>query len=286
VIEKLSNNYDSENLNKLLADVNSNSSKPWCNLGDLTLNEIVSSLRDLKWNVLLHNTELTYHVLPMVMSGLSYGFMLNSLLKPVHNRPYPQDLTVENLIKEICASVSHPRRNKNLLLFAFLGAPLSIILFNKTGLMLSDMVTLKYNLSSPIESDTSNNLGLFLFLKNLNKKIPYGFKFLFSLTFVSLSIIKLLGYSIIEFFSDIHNIENFTIISALIAIIIQLTDLYFLHRISTKKLKISEVLPDFIINYLKGIEIASSSKVAIKEFKKECYIQICIYLVIIFLIII
>jgi hypothetical protein len=280
LIEKLSNNSDSEILNNLLADVNSNSSKPLGNLGDLTLNEIVSSLRDLKWNVLLHNTELTFHVLPMVMSGLSYGFMLNSFVKHVHKRPYPQDLTVEKLNKEIL------RRNKNLLLFAFLGAPLSIILFNKTGLMFSDMVTLKYNLSSPIESDTSNNLGLFLFLKNLNKKIPYGFKFLFSLTFVSLSIIKLLGYSIIEFFSDIHNIENFTIISALIAIIIQLTDLYFLHRISTKKMKISEVLPDFIINYLKGIEIASSSKVAIKEFKKECYIQICIYLVIIFLIII
>ena len=54
-----------------------------------------------------------------------------------------------------------------------------------------------------------------------------------------------------------------------------------MHIFSTRTVKISQVLPDFLINWLKEIEILSSTPASLREFKKGCYIEISIYLVII-----
>jgi hypothetical protein len=52
-----------------------------------------------------------------------------------------------------------------------------------------------------------------------------------------------------------------------------------LNKAINKNLKISEVLPQFLINWLKEIETSSSTKEGIKEFKKTCYTEIWIYTV-------
>ena len=54
-----------------------------------------------------------------------------------------------------------------------------------------------------------------------------------------------------------------------------------LYLFSTKKIKISEVLPDFVINWLKQIELVSTRAEYITEFKNSCYREIVIYLIIV-----
>jgi len=46
-----------------------------------------------------------------------------------------------------------------------------------------------------------------------------------------------------------------------------LLNLYLLHKFSTKQIKILEVLPEFVINRLKEVEMMSTTKAEIKEFK-------------------
>lgn len=57
-----------------------------------------------------------------------------------------------------------------------------------------------------------------------------------------------------------------------------LISLYLLHKFSNKKIQILEVLPEFLIKWLKEIEIMSTTKANIKEFKTISYMEITIYL--------
>lgn len=61
--------------------------------------------------------------------------------------------------------------------------------------------------------------------------------------------------------------------------IYQLVNLYLIYRFMNNNIKIPEVLPEFLINWLKEYEVFRSSKSGIKEYKNMCYIQISIYLV-------
>ena len=61
--------------------------------------------------------------------------------------------------------------------------------------------------------------------------------------------------------------------------IYQLSNLYFMNKFINKNIKISEVLPNFLIDWLNDIEVISTSKEGIKEFKKDIYINIAIYIV-------
>jgi hypothetical protein len=121
-------------------------------------------------------------------------------------------------------------------------------------------------------------------LSNINKKIPNWVKLLLKLLLLSI-----LGFSsifIFFFLSNINYIKIFSYFSCSLVIIFQLFNLYLLHKFSNKNIKISAegLLPDFIINWLKDIEIISSNKKSINEFKKTCYIEILVYLLIIILI--
>jgi hypothetical protein len=58
-----------------------------------------------------------------------------------------------------------------------------------------------------------------------------------------------------------------------------LLSLYLLQKFSNKNIKISEVLPEFWINWLKIIELFSSSKAGIRAFKTNCYYEITVYLI-------
>lgn len=52
-----------------------------------------------------------------------------------------------------------------------------------------------------------------------------------------------------------------------------------MHRFNNNNIIISDVLPNFIINWLNNIKIISSNKDSLNYFKNSCYIQILIYLV-------
>ena len=51
-------------------------------------------------------------------------------------------------------------------------------------------------------------------------------------------------------------------------------------------MKNCEILPEFLINWLKGIEFMSTTVPSIKEFKPESYIQLTIYSILLILVII
>lgn len=120
-----------------------------------------------------------------------------------------------------------------------------------------------------------------LLLSKINNKIPDWVKLAFKLLLFNVILLKLLGYSII---TDVVNEPSFLIkllyVYSSLVIIFDVLNLYLLHKFASQKVNISEVLPDFIINWLKDFEVLSSSKISIKEFKKACYINMSIYLII------
>ena len=126
------------------------------------------------------------------------------------------------------------------------------------------------------------NSGFFMMLTNLNKKIPHWVKLFFKLLFLFIVIVKLLGFkSIFDVFFNLYYFKMYGYISCSLVIIYQLLNLYFLHKFNNKSFKISDILPEFLISWLKEFEEICNSREAIKEFKNMCYIQIGIYLTII-----
>jgi hypothetical protein len=59
----------------------------------------------------------------------------------------------------------------------------------------------------------------------------------------------------------------------------QLLNLYLVHKFASKIVKLPVVFPDFFINWLKEFEVIVLSEESIKEFKKICYIELVIYLI-------
>ena len=76
-------------------------------------------------------------------------------------------------------------------------------------------------------------------------------------------------------------IKLFFYLSASLAIIYQLLNLYFLQKfINNKDFIIPEVLPEFVKNWLCNIKIISFNSNAIKDLKNSWYFHILIYLII------
>jgi hypothetical protein len=265
--------------------------------GDISLNEMVTNLRDLKWDFILgpilclwppplfrgkrggrRETEITINAIPLGVNLISYSFRLRSYKKQVYNRPYPLNISAAEREIQLAA------RNRQLAIFAIVGAPLAIMFLRRTAIQLKDMISINYSLGSSSDKVTKNNSGLLLLLSNLNKKTPNWIKIFFILLFISIIVIKLLGIGIIEFINNMYYLKIFSYFSCSLAIIFQLINLYLLHKFSNKNIKISEVLPDFIIKWMKEFEVLSSSKVTIIEFKKDCYIHLCIYIVLVIIV--
>lgn len=90
---------------------------------------------------------------------------------------------------------------------------------------------------------------------------------------------------------DGERTKIYAIVSCSVAICFELLNLYFLYkyvrgRVCTKKVKYSKILPDFIINWLQGIEIISSSKTHMNSVKNLCCTHIFVYLIIVVIIVI
>ena len=104
------------------------------------------------------------------------------------------------------------------------------------------------------------------------------------LFFLSILVIKLLGFSVIEILNSTYYIKIYLYVSCSLVIIYQLSNLYLLHKFSKQNVQIPKVLPEFIINWLNEFNVISSSVESIKEFKKTYYKEISLYLLIIIII--
>lgn len=273
-------------LNKMSSVENASMStlKPLGTFGDTTLNEVSVSLLNLRWDLILNNAKLTIHAAPLAMNLLSYTFFIKGYMKYVHNRPYDFGPYAASLPKQ------QRQRNIRLAIFSLVGAPLTLCFIKaSSALSIRNIFDLSISGSAPELPNNNtpliNNTGFLLLLSKLNNKIPSWVKLAFKLLFFIIILLKLLGYSIItDVFNDLYFLKKLVYIGSSLVILFDVLNLYLIHKFANKKVKIPAVLPDFIINWLTDFEELSSTQRSIKVFKKECYINISIYLVIMILI--
>ncbi len=217
------------------------------------------------------------------MNFLSFCLILRTYIKLVHNRPLQPNLS------DTARNLQLAKKNRNLMLFIFVGAPLVIFSLKKSAVQLKDLGSVNVSIESSTESQinnssniNNNNSSLFWLITTIYNKIPNWLKLLFSLLFITVFVLKLLGFSSsFVFLNNIFYVKIYIYISVVLAILFQLFEILMLYLFSTKKIKISEVLPDFVINWLKQIELVSTRTEYITEFKNSCYREIVIYLIIV-----
>jgi hypothetical protein len=128
-------------------------------------------------------------------------------------------------------------------------------MLREASILGKDMFTIQHNLGdfnpSNIGNNDLNKSGLLLFLSKLNNKIPDLVKLFFKFLFGVLFIFKLFIF-IFDIDLDITKtavyFKYYLYIMGSLAFIYQFSNLYFLNKAINKNLKISEVLPQFLIN--------------------------------------
>ena len=112
---------DSENpADNLLTD-ESNTSKPFGQYGEVTLNQIdvalLEKFKDINWELVYDKTRLTIHGVPVAVNAIGYGLVLKSYMKYVHNRPMDAGLKNHQIASRIAL------RNRQLTVFAYFLLP-------------------------------------------------------------------------------------------------------------------------------------------------------------------
>jgi hypothetical protein len=266
-----------------------NSNRPLGQLGETTLNEVAVGLKNLKWDVIFDKTQISLNAVPVACNAIGYSLILKSYLKHVYNRPYQSNLS-ENLLNK-----EQLLRRRHLALFSLVGAPLILFSIRESGLAFKDMFSINLLESSETQTVTSksndgfstNNSGLFLIIKELKNKLPKWLKLSFSFLFISFILINKFGLiNILNITFDSYYLKVFILSYSFLVIIYLLLNLYFVYLFSIKKIQISEVLPNFVINWLKDIEVMCSSKEGIQAIKELFYRELLVYIIIIAVVII
>jgi hypothetical protein len=126
--------------------------------------------------------------------------------------------------------------------------------------------------------DINNNSFLLLIHKLFKKiKIPLYLRIVFIFFILNIVVLKLLGYNIFSLITDKSLLRNLIFVYFFLVTSYQLLNLYLAHIFANKKIKIPEILPDFLINWLKEFEIITLTEESIKGFKKTCYIELLVY---------
>jgi len=183
------------------------------------------------------------------MNFIGFNLILRSYIKHVHNRPYAPNLDIASRrLQEI-------GRNRSLLGFVIFGAPLVLLSLKHTAISLKNMASIDISLGNPVDlSHTDNNnsniinKSFFLLISNLKNKIPKWVKLFFIIIGLILFVLKFLGLNFLEFIDSSYYLKIYLYITGSLAILYQILKLYLLHLFIKKKVQISEVLPQFLIN--------------------------------------
>jgi hypothetical protein len=251
--------------------------KPLDQFGGITINQAIVNAYNLKWDTIFNATKFTIHTAPIVVNVVSYGVLLRNYMKYVHNRPYSSGLDKGQLKLERII------RGRNLAIFLIIGTPVVLYLLKSNTSVIENMVDISDSGSGiEVEFNSNTNIvknGFFIFISKINSKIPSWLKLSFKLLILVLVVLKLLGFSIIfDVLNNLYLLKKLIYFLCSVVIGYQLLNLYLIHKFSFKKVKYPEVLPDFIINWLKEFKTITSCESGIKRFKQICYIEICIYL--------
>ena len=150
-----------------------------------------------------------------------------------------------------------------------------------------------YNIDSLSFSSNNPDIShsfnfLLLFLNKINKIIPDWIKLAFKIWIFTILVIKLLGFSVLEVYFNKEYFRVYCYITCSLIIFYQLFNLYLLHIFTTREVKIPEILPDFILNRLKGNFVGLNTdkdKEWIRYLKNMYYTEILIYTVLLILMI-
>jgi hypothetical protein len=272
------NSTINENLNKF------EESKPLGQIGEITINQLVTKLKDLNWENINWGVKTTVHAAPVALNVISYGLVLKTYLKVVHNRPTPEGLNITELKK---LNIS---KHNRLLLFSTIWAPLIVVgirTFSPSFIKNAVDVELLPSSSSGNQSVDTNKTGLILilskireaYIKNIPEYLRIQIKWLFRILAAILIILNLVGFrGVWSILSNTYYLKLYFLIGSSLAICYELLNLYLLYRFIKKNMIISSVLPDYLINMLKEIENISQDIESIKYFKKSCYTHILLYL--------
>jgi hypothetical protein len=278
---------ESENISVTETAVNITNFKPLGVFGDKTLNDVAVGLLELKWDIIRDSAKVTVHAAPLTMNLISFSLILKGYMKYVHNRPYdsgPQALKIE---------AQKFQRRRNLALFTIFGAPMAIFSIKYAAIGLKNVINIDFSTSPPSltpeglgggegpnNKDISNNSFLLLIHKLFKKiQIPLYLRIVCIFLILNVVVLKLLGYSIFSLITDKSLLRNLIFVYFFLVTSYQLLNLYLAHIFASKKIKIPEILPDFLINWLKEFEIITLTEESIKGFKKTCYIELFVYLV-------
>nr|WVH38325.1 hypothetical protein [Trametes versicolor] len=269
----------------LLDSVSLSYSKPLGEYGEITLNQIMTGVQELDWSSLIPQTEISIHAALVAFSLISYGFMLKNYVRYVHNKPYPNHLIGEALKRE------RLYRSKQLYTFALIGAPIGVVLLNLAAIPLKDLATIKFTFGNAQEITSginSTNSAIFIFLSKLSNKIPTPIKVVGKLQLGIFLVMKLLGFSIIDVWTNQEKLKIYIAVLTIFVILCQLLSLFFLFRFSKgKNINCLEILPDFLINWLNDLKEMSLNNEVFKSTKESLYLHIVIYIVVlIFLVLI
>ena len=269
------NNTESEGTNPLtLGSIN----KPFGQFGEITFNQAALYFKNLNWDVVLENTKVTVHAIPTAVNIIGFNLVLKSFVKHIYNRPFEPHLSPAQL------ATQKLHRKYELLGFAVIGAPLALYLIKKSAVELKNMASIEFSLESETQTkETNTNINsssFFLFISNLYNKIPSWVKITFRLLLLFLLVLKLCGITLIDFLVNDYYLKIYFIFACSFLIVFHLIILLILQLFIKKSLTISEILPDFLINWLKDFEYISSDPESIKDFKKSSYRLVGIYIII------
>ena len=261
---------------------------PLGKVGDITFNDAINKLND--YNIaefILNNNKIIIHGVPVAAAAVSYGFVIKTYMSQIHSLPIPAEFNTELLRRRYIH-----RKNIQLAIFTFVGAPLIVYGIRSIGIGLGDMITFEPQFNSGLTTSSTSHTNqsyFILFLKNITKYIPSWAKVLFSLIFISLLILKLFGFEnfLLTFIlgKTIYLKLLFLFLCSL-AIIFNILNLYLIHLFSQSDIKISKLLPNFLIEWLEDFKLFSKNESGIKILRDMYYREIIIYLILIVLIII
>jgi hypothetical protein len=115
--------------------------------------------------------------------------------------------------------------------------------------------------------------------------MPKWLKYILSVILVLLLVLKLFGLGfIISIWNNVFYIKLVVLFVYVIFTLYDLFELYLIHKFKKSQLSISELWPNFIINWLEGYKIISESDDSIKDFKNLTYTHVRINFFVILLI--
>lgn len=244
--------------------------------GDNTLNEVADQLLNKEWeNIVVEAQTVFKEEIPLGVNVYTFNRILTVYLDKVYNRDYPSYFTPAQRLAE------RNIRNIHLGIFTVLGIPLAMYALRKSSLNIIDRI-FAHNQDTSIIKQNSILLIITKFLKNTSNRLKI-FVFLFTLVVLTIIIDNFGPEKLILFISTPEYIKIYLYVVGSLALAYNLLSLYFLNLYSkNKKLKISQIWPNFIFIWLNNLELFSKKK-DINYAKHSFYIHMVIYITILVL---